>query len=85
MLKIRRQDRLVFNMAIPMPERNGLYTETGPSLLKMLETDVCKFYFYKHGIPIRHTMMTLWYGNTFQATGPLRWESTGEHALIRGQ
>ena len=30
-LKIRRsRDRLIFNMAIPVPGKDGLYTETGP-------------------------------------------------------
>ena len=31
MLKIRRpNDRLIFNMEIPIPEKDGLYIETGP-------------------------------------------------------
>ena len=62
LLKINRHDRLIFNMGIPTPRNDGLHTETRPSLLKMLETEVCKFYFYKHGILIRHIMimMTSW-------------------------
>ena len=31
MLKIRRScDRLIFNMGIPIPRKDGLYIETGP-------------------------------------------------------
>ena len=31
MLKIRRsRDRLIFNMGIPIPGKDGLYIETGP-------------------------------------------------------
>ena len=31
MIKIRRSgDRLIFNMGIPIPEKDGLYFETGP-------------------------------------------------------
>ena len=31
MLKIRRsRDRLIFNMGIPIPGKDGLYSETGP-------------------------------------------------------
>ena len=31
MLKVRRsRDRLVFNMGIPIPGKDGLYIETGP-------------------------------------------------------
>ena len=33
MLKIRRsRDRLIFNMGIPIPGKDGLYIETGPRL-----------------------------------------------------
>ena len=33
MLKIRRsRDRLIFNMGIPIPGKDGLYIETEPSL-----------------------------------------------------
>ena len=34
MLKIRRfRDRLIFNMGIPIPGKDGIYNETGPSFL----------------------------------------------------
>ena len=37
MLKIRRsRDRLIFNMVIPIPEKDGLYIETGPWYLRWL-------------------------------------------------
>ena len=37
MLKIRRShDRLIFNLGIPIPVKDGLYIETGPSMLSCL-------------------------------------------------
>ena len=37
MLKIRRShDRLIFNMGIPIPGKDGLYIETGPRCLTLL-------------------------------------------------
>ena len=35
MLKIRRSpDRPIFNMGIPIPEKDGLYIETGPRCIQ---------------------------------------------------
>ena len=46
MLKIRRShDRLIFNMGIPIPGKDGLYIETGPGthLSIFLNPHTCSF------------------------------------------
>ena len=49
MLKIRRpRDRLVFNMGIPIPGKDGLYTEMGPRI----------------HLPCLHYLRTPWRGRT---------------------
>ena len=41
MLKMRRShDRLVFNMGIPIPRKDGLYIETGPGALKKMHLKI---------------------------------------------
>ena len=41
MIKIRRsRDRLIFNVGITIPGKDGLYTDRGPRLLRLQEHDV---------------------------------------------
>ena len=43
MLKIRRScDRLIFNMGIPIPGKDGLYIETGPDGISLHAGTSCK-------------------------------------------
>ena len=62
MLKIRRsRDRLIVNMGIPIPRKDGLYIETGPVINITFELHI-----YQHD-----DTMT---GNPAATCGPHKWQ-----------
>ena len=72
MLKIRRsRDRLIFNMGIPVPGKDGLYIETMPWIIRILcaneqmlnglQSNAESLWWRKYILRIMHTFQAMLY------------------------